>query len=130
MKVINKRAGFDYELGEKTECGIQLTGAEVKSVKLGQVDLSGAQVKMAGGEAWVLGLQIYPYKFADNEGYDPRRKRKLLLGGKEMVALESKMKSGRLRLVPTAIYTKGRWVKLEVALARAKRKREKRGKLT
>jgi SsrA-binding protein len=134
MKVVNKKAHFNYELGEKTEVGIELTGAEVKSAKLGQVEMSGAYVKLkpnrfGNTEAWVTGMQIFPYKHADNTGYDPMRSRRLLLHQKEILALMSKMRqSGRL-LVPTAIYTRGAWVKMELALARGKKKYEKREKI-
>ena len=134
MRVVNKKAHFNYELGEKIEVGIELTGAEVKSTKLGQVEMSGAYVKLKPNrfgktEAWVTGLQIFPYKHADNTGYDSMRARRLLLHQKEIVILMSKMKqSGRL-LVPTAIYTRGAWVKVELALARGKKKYEKREKI-
>jgi len=131
MKVINRKAHFDYELGERVEAGMVLTGSEVKSAKLGQVDLAGSTCKIVptkfgARELWVYNLKIYPYVHADNTNYDPVRKRKLLVHQKEMVVLESKMKSGRLLLVPAIMYTKEGRVKLEVALARGKRKYEKR----
>lgn len=126
MKIINKKARFDYEIKEVVEAGIQLTGAEVKAAKLGQISMEGAQVKITGDEAWVFNLQIYPYKFADSVDYDPTRKRKLLLNKDEIISLQSKMKAGRLMLVPTAMYTKHNLVKMEIGLARGKRKYEKR----
>jgi SsrA-binding protein len=131
MKVVNKKAHFDYELGDREEVGIVLTGAEVKSVKLGQVDLGGSQCKIVptkfgSREVWAYNIKIYPYKHADNTEYDPVRKRKLLLHQKEIVVLEGKMKTGRLLLVPSAMYTKEGLVKVEIALARGKRKYEKR----
>ena len=131
MKIINKKARFDYEIKDVVEAGIQLTGAEVKAAKLGQVSMDGAQVKIQNSkskiqEAWIFNLQIYPYKFADNADYDPMRKRKLLLHQKEIVALQSRMKQARLLLVPTAMYTKHNLVKVEIGLARGKRKYEKR----
>lgn len=126
MKIVNKKAQFDYELSERIEVGVVLTGAEVKSAKGGGVDMGNAHVKIRGGEAWVVGLHIYPYKFADNEEYDPQRTRKLLLNKNELVSLESKMKQSRLLLVPTAMYTKHGVVKMELALARGKKKFEKR----
>jgi len=135
MRVVNKKANFDYELGEKFEAGIELTGPEVKSAKLGQVDMGGTHVKVQSSrfkgqnEMWLVGMQIFPYKHADNTKYDPRRSRKLLLHQKEILALVAKMKqSGRL-LIPTAIYTRGSWIKVELALARGKRKYEKREKI-
>lgn len=125
MKLINDKAKFNYELGERIEVGIVLTGPEVKSVKLGQIDMSPAHVKVQSG-LWVVGLHIYPYKHADNTNYDPQRTRKLLLHQREILGLLSRMKQGRLMLVPTAMYTKEGKIKLEIALARGKKKYEKR----
>lgn len=131
MKIINRKAHFNYELGERVEAGIVLTGGEVKSAKRGEVDLTGSTCKIVPNkfgsrEVWVYNLKIYPYKHADNTNYDPVRKRKLLLHQKEMVAIEGKMRTGRLMLVPAIMYTKEGLVKLELALARGKRKYEKR----
>lgn len=127
MKVINDKARWDYEISERTEAGIKLTGAEVKSARAGQVKLAGAFVRMNNGELWVTNMQIYPYKYADNSEYVPDRPRKLLVRHKEMLAIMTKMKTGRLTLVPTAMYTKGPRVKIEIGLARGKKKYEKRG---
>ena len=132
MKVINSRAKFDYELGERIEAGVALTGAEAKSAKLGQIDMGAAYVKIRSSEfkgqkeAWVFNLKIFPYKYADNAKYDPTRVRKLLLHQREILALESKMKQSRRVLVPTAMYIRSDRVKIEIALARGKRKYEKR----
>lgn len=131
MKIVNQKARFDYELGERTEAGIELSGAEVKSTKLGQVDMSNAYVKFRPNrfgkqEAWVTNLMIYPYKHADNKDYDPTRSRRLLLHPKEILGLLSKMKQTNRMLVPTAMYTRSNYIKIEVALARGKKKYEKR----
>lgn len=132
MKIVNDKAKFNYELGERVETGIVLTGPEVKSVKLGQIDMSNAHVRIQSSkfksqnELGVVGLHIYPYKHADNANYDPQRTRKLLLHQREILSLLSKMKQGRLMLVPTAMYTKEGKIKLEIALARGKKKYEKR----
>ncbi len=127
MKIINRQAGFDYELGDRVEAGIVLTGAEVKSVKAGGVDMGASHVKIRDtGEIVVIGLHIYPYKYADSEEYDPKRTRILLLHKKEIILLESSMKQSRRLLIPTAMYIKHGKVKLEMALARGKKKYEKR----
>jgi SsrA-binding protein len=132
MKVVNQKARFDYELLDRVEVGIVLTGAEAKAMRLGQVDLTGSHVKImtlkSGGpvELWVVNMHIFPYKYADPKTFEPTRTKKLLVSQKELVALETKMKTGRLTLVPTAAYTKGPRVKLEIALARGKRMYEKR----
>jgi SsrA-binding protein len=131
MKVINKQAHFDYELGERVEAGVELTGAEAKSCMLGQVEMGQAQVrirpnKFGGTEAWIWNLQIFPYKHADNAGYDPKRPRRLLLHQKEITDLNIRMRQTNRLLVPTAMYTKSDRVKVELALARGKKKYEKR----
>jgi len=126
MKTINRQARFDYELKDRLEVGVVLSGAETKSAKNGSLDLNHAFCKFRDGELWIYNLHIYPYAFANNESYQPDRARKLLLAKKEAIALQSRMKQGRLLLVPTAVYTKKGLVKIEVALARGKRKYEKR----
>lgn len=137
MKIINQKAKFGYELGERLEVGIVLTGAEAKAMRLGQVDLQNAHVrifqaqrgkgaKVQSSELWVVNMHVFPYKYADPKTQEPTRTRKLLVAKKELVVLETKMKTGRLTLVPTAVYTKGSLVKLEIALARGKKKWEKR----
>ena len=126
MKVINRQARFDYDVKERIEAGIILTGSETKSAKAGAVDLSHAFCKINGGQAMVYNLHIYPYKFANNTDYQPSQPRKLLLNHKEIIAIQTRMKQGRLLLVPTEMYTKHRLVKLELGLARGKRIYEKR----
>ncbi len=125
MRVFNRSVGFDYELHERMECGVVLTGAEVKSVRSGQVKLDGAYVKIMNGEAFLINCHILSYKFAANAGR-PDRTRKLLLHKKELLSLEQKMKSGGMALVPVLLYMKGPKVKLEIALARGKKKYEKK----
>jgi len=126
VKVVNKKAHFDYEILEVIEAGIVLTGAEAKSARLGQVDMDHAFVKMTGDEANIVNLHIYPYKFAADPDYEPMRSRKLLLNAKEVLAIANKIKQGRLTVVPTAMYTRGPLVKLEIGLARGKKIYEKR----
>ena len=131
MKAVNKKAKFDYQISQKFEAGVVLTGPEAKSAKLGQIDLSHGYVKFKPSkfgslEAWLIGVHIYPYKHADNTNYDPIRTRKLLLNQKEILVLLSQMKQSRLLLIPTAVYTKSGLVKVELGLARGKKKYEKR----
>ena len=121
MRVVNRSARFNYQLFERIECGVELTGGEAKSVRAGHVKLEGAHVRIHNGEAILLNCQIFPYEYASGES-KPDRTRRLLLHKKEIQALEQKMKTGRLTLVPTAVYTKGPKVKVEIALARGKRK--------
>lgn len=132
IKILNQKAKHNYELGERWECGIVLTGAEVKSVRSGQVDMTGGYCKLMAGnhksqmEVWVYNLKIFPYKHADNTNYDPMRKRKLLLHQREILLIANKMKQASRLLIPTAMYGKSDIIKIEVALARGKRMYEKR----
>jgi len=123
MVIVNKKAKFDYRLFERFEAGISLTGAEVKALKKGQGDLSNSFVKIVGGEAYLINANI---PVVDSQNYDPTRTRKLLLHKKELISLASKMKQKGLTIVATKVYTKGRLLKVEIALAKAKRKFEKR----
>lgn len=133
MKVVNKRALRDYRVLETLEVGIVLTGAEVKSAKQGAVSLAGARVVIRedGGDlsvdgAWVVGMTISPYKYAVGEEYDSIRSRKLLLKKKELIRIKSRMKERGLTIVPLACYTKGSFIKLEIALVAGKKQYEKR----
>ncbi len=126
MKIKNKKASFNYEILESLEAGIVLTGAEVKSLRDNRGNLSEAFVKKIGGEYWVVNMEIPRYRYDGNINYDPTRSRKVLLKRKEMGKLESKMKQGNLTLIPTRVYLKGNLVKIEVALARGKKRYEKK----
>lgn len=126
MKIFNKKATYDYTVLERIEAGVNLTGAEVKSVKGGHAKLEGSFVRIIGSEAYLVNAQIFPYIYARPEGYDPKRTRKLLLHKSELIRLKSKLESSNLTLVPLSWYTRGPLVKLEVGLARGKREYEKR----
>jgi SsrA-binding protein len=126
MNIRNVKAFHDYEIVERFEAGIQLTGSEVKSLKGGHAQLTGAFVKIVGMEAYLVNAQIFPFIYARPEGYDPRRTRKLLLHKKELLSLKSKLEGANLTLIPLSWYTKGPLVKLEIGLARGKKQYEKR----
>lgn len=126
MRIFNKRAGFDYELGEHFEAGINLLGAEVKAVRDGKVDLTGSHVRIIGSEAYLIGAQIFPYQYARPENYDERRTRKLLLHKAQILNFRHKMEGGNLTIVPISLYTTGSLIKLEIALGKGKKKYEKR----
>lgn len=126
MKIFNKKATFEYEILERLEAGVNLTGAEVKSIKGGHAELTGAFVRIIGSEAYLVNAQVYPYTYARPEGYDPKRTRKLLLHKAELIRLKSKLEGANLTLIPLSWYTKGPLVKLEVGLARGKKQYEKR----
>jgi SsrA-binding protein len=123
----NKRGIFDYELQDKFEAGLVLTGAEVKSVKTGHISLKGSFVTMHEGELFLTNANISPYPFAKNsQSYDPNRSRKLLVRKSEIKSLIGKLQVKGLTLVPLRVYTKKRLIKLEFALARGKKAYDKR----
>lgn len=127
MKIFNKKARFNYELGERIEAGIVLTGAEVKSAKEGKVSLNDSFARVdENGEAWLINCHIHPYQFADNSDYVPTRSRKLLLKRKEILSLQKKMEGRNLTLVPIVMYLKKGKIKIELAIGRGKKKWDKR----
>jgi SsrA-binding protein len=126
VKVLNRRASYDYQLLGKFEAGIALIGPEVKSVKAGKMSLKESFVRVHDGEVWLHNAYINPYPYADNRDYDPRRTRKLLLHKNEILKLAQKTEEKGLTIVPVSCYTKGRQIKLEIALARGKKQYEKK----
>lgn len=124
MKVFNKRAKFDYKLEEdKLEAGLSLSGGEAKAVRTGHADLTQSIARILNGEAWLINANI-PITGAKN--YTSTRSRKLLLHRTEILSIATKMKQRKLILVPLSLYTKGRLIKLKLALGKPKRKFEKR----
>ena len=122
MKVVNRNLNREYEILEKYEAGIVLTGAEVKSVKAGNIQFEGAFVKLVGDEVYLINANIPIYIHARPEGYDQRRNRKLLLHRAEIMRLKGKMSAGgNLTLIPISCYNKKSLVKLEIALAKGKK---------
>lgn len=126
MKIVNRRAFYDYQILEKFEAGINLYGYEVKAVRSGHADLTGSYVKIIGSEAYLLNAKIFPYKFAQVENYDEKRIRKLLLHKKEIIALKSRTEGSNLALVPISFYTAKHFIKVELALGRGKKKFDKK----
>lgn len=123
----NKKAYYDYEILEKLEAGIVLKGQEVKSVKLGRMSLDGAYAIIRGGELYLLNAHIPPYQPANiHQHYDPARIRKLLLHKKELEKLYGQTAQKGLTLLPLRVYTKDGFIKIELGLARHKKKRDKR----
>ncbi len=126
----NKKAFFDYEIIEKYEAGIVLEGHEVKAVKKGKVSIIGSYVKIMGQEAFLVGAIIQPYQPLNvAKNYDPQRSRKLLLNKKEIDSFIGKTKEKGLTIVPLRVYDKKGRIKLEIGLARAKKKADKREKI-
>ncbi len=125
MRIDNRTAKYEYEILEKFEVGINLLGPEVKSVRAGQVSLGESFVHLRDGQAYLVNAHIHPYQNSTKD-LSPTRTRRLLLHKKELIALSSKIATGGLTLVPLAMYNKGNIFKLEVALAKGKKKWDKR----
>ena len=129
MKILaeNKKAYFDYEVLEKLEAGIVLIGQEVKSIKLGRMNLAGSYVVLRNQELFLIGAKVPPYQPKNAPpDYNPERSRKLLLRKAEIKHLIGKVKEKGLTLIPLKVYTKGDKIKLEFAAAKGKKKADKR----
>ncbi|OGH88271.1 MAG: SsrA-binding protein [Candidatus Magasanikbacteria bacterium RIFOXYC2_FULL_42_28] len=123
----NKKALFDYEILEKMEAGLELTGPEVKSVKNGQISLKGAYVTFHNDMAYLINAHVSAYKPAGKQlEYEPDRSRRLLLHKREIRYLQGKTQEKGLTIVPLSVYTKHRFVKVEIAVGRGKQKYDKR----
>jgi SsrA-binding protein len=122
----NRRARHDYQLLERVEAGIVLTGTEVKSLREGRASLQQAYADFRGGEAWLVGAHIPVYDQGNLANHDPDRDRKLLLHKRELASLAGKVAQRGLTLVPTQLYFKDGRAKVELALARGKEQRDKR----
>jgi SsrA-binding protein len=124
---VNRKASFNYELLDRFEGGLALTGGEVKSSKKGSVDMKGSYLSVEREELWIKNMHIAKYAPAGPQpDYDPLRPRKVLVHKKELKQLQSKSQSDGLTIVPIRVYTKGDLVKIEFALARGKKSYEKR----
>jgi SsrA-binding protein len=123
----NPRVKFDYEVLSHFTAGIELLGFEVKSVRLGRMNLKGSRVSVRGGEAYLVGASIAPYQPANTpQDYEPERTRRLLLSKTEIKELEDAEGTKGLTIVPISVYNKGRFLKMDIAIARGKKKFDKR----
>lgn len=123
----NKKATFNFEILETFEAGLEIFGYEVKSLRKKQGSLKGSHVVVRGNEAFLVGATIPPYQPANTpKDYDPERTRKLLLNKKEIIELSTAESQKRLTVVPISVYNKGRNLKLKIAIARGKKKSDKR----
>lgn len=122
----NRRARYEYELLERVEAGIVLTGAEVKSIRAGKVSIAEAFGRIDDGEIWLHGMHISPYEAASRWNGDPVRPRKLLLHRQEIRKLIGGVQEKGRTLVPLEIYFKRGRAKVDLALARGKKLHDKR----
>ena len=128
IKIIakNSKAYHDYFIEEKFEAGIELAGTEVKSIRMGNVNLKDSFCLIKDGQLTVLGMHISPYEKGNIFNKDPRRPRRLLMHKREIMRLFNRIKQDGYSLIPVAIYFKGPRVKLELGLARGKKLYDKR----
>jgi len=125
----NRKARHDYDVLDTYECGIALTGSEVKSLRAAQVQMKDAYGTLRDGEIWLENLHIAPYQFARDGGHDPERSRKLLLHRRQIDTLVGKLREEGLTLVPLSIYFSRGLAKVEMALAKGRRAYDKRQKI-
>ncbi len=122
----NKKASHDYFLEEKYECGIELHGTEVKSIRNGGCSIKEAFVRIDNGEIFIYGMHVSPYEKGNIFNKDPLRPKKLLMHKKEIMHLLGKIKEQGYTLVPVQVYLKNGLVKVEISLARGKKLYDKR----
>lgn len=124
---VNKKALRDYQLLDRFEAGLVLTGSEVKSLRAAAADLDGAYARVQDGECWLVGAKIAAYKQAGTSGHDPDRKRKLLLHKAQIRKIETKLQQRGFTLIPVRLYFNQKGLaKAELALAKGKRLYDKR----
>lgn len=124
--IVNERAHFDYDISEKLSVGIMLTGHEAKSIKTGHASLRGARVLVRGNELFVVGLEIPSFQPTNApDKYNPSRTLKLLAKREEIAYIAGKLSSG-LTVIPLRVYTHRDFVKIEIAIARLRKKHDKR----
>ena len=122
----NRRAFYNFEILDRYEAGMVLTGTEIKSIRAGRVDLADAYARPQDGELWLVNAYIAPYESASAYNHDPRRSRKLLLHRKEMAGLIGSVRERGLTIVALRIYIRNHVAKVELALAKGKRQYDKR----
>ena len=122
----NRKARHEYQLLERYEAGLVLTGTEVKSLRAGGATLQRAYADVRDGEVWLVGAHIAEYGQGNIQNHDPDRERKLLLHRKEIASLLGKVRERGLTLVPTKLYFKDGKAKVEIAVARGKELHDKR----
>ena len=126
----NRRARHEYEILDTVETGIELTGTEVKSMRMGKANLQDAFARIEAGELWLYNCHIAPYEFGNRFNHDPIRRRRLLAHRNEIFRLHQQMKEKGLTLVPLKLYFKKNWIKVDLALVRGKHLYDKRDTIT
>ena len=124
--VKNRRATFDYAIDEKYEGGLVLVGSEVKSMRLGTVDIVDAYASVDSGECWLKQLYVAPFEGARSFPHEPRRARKVLLHKREIAQLDEQISRGGFTVIPLRLYFKEGRVKVELGVAKGKKTHDKR----
>ncbi len=122
----NRRARHEYHVLDSIECGIELFGTEVKSIRNGQANLKDSHARIEDGEVFLYNSHISPYDHGNRFNHEPTRKRRLLLNKKEIQKLKSKIQEKGLTLIPLKLYFKTNWVKVELGLCKGKKLYDKR----
>ena len=122
----NRRARFDYDLMERVEAGLALTGTEIKSVRAGQANIRDAYAQIRGGEMWLQNMHVAPWSGGGPWNHEPMRPRRLLLNRREIDRFNRQVLQKGLTIVPLRLYIKGHHAKVEVALAKGRRRYDKR----
>ena len=127
-KLVSKNpvARHNYDIKDTLEAGIVLTGTEIKSIRLGKVNLKDSYVNIKNGEAYIYGMHISPYEYGNIFNKDPLRTRKLLLNKKEIEKLSNLIKQQGFSLIPISLYFKGSFVKIELGIGKGKKLYDKR----
>ena len=125
----NRKAYHNYEILDKVEAGIALTGAEVKSIRAGKVNLTDSYAQCIHGEIFITSLHISTYERGGLYTPDPYRKRKLLLKKRQIIEFCNEVERKHLTLIPLSLYFKEQWVKVELGLCRGRKKFDKRQKI-
>ena len=125
----NKKAYFNYQILETYEAGLVLQGSEIKSIRNHQMSIDQAYIYIDGEEAWLIDSYIHPYEQASTFNHDPKRRRKLLLHKKEILDLWDKVRIKGNTIVPLRVYLLHGKAKVEIAVAKGKKLRDKRKKI-
>ncbi|MBO7166549.1 MAG: SsrA-binding protein SmpB [Kiritimatiellae bacterium] len=123
---VNRKAWHDYEILQKLECGIVLTGTEVKAIRNGGVSLAGSYASVLSNELYAVEIHIPVYEFGNRFNHEPKRKRKLLVHQKEILSLKMKSEAKGCTLIPLRLYLKKGKIKLEIGVCRGKALHDKR----
>lgn len=126
MKILNKKALHNYHILESLEAGIELTGAEVRSIKSGRVELGESHARILNNQIYLINANIPRYENSSNTNYDPTRSRRLLLHRSQIDSLIGKLSQGKMALVPVSMYEKNNLIKVQLGLGKSKKEFDKR----